>query len=154
MQEHPDIVKRRSQIVKVLEKRKGNLFADLSLEKFSLPQDTWDSLLIPEEPDPSFYDNYEEYESAMLKWTNLIININAKRVPCHATQLSTLIPIHIPQAEQINEKSNVQIQQQQQEMDEGQQMFKSSIVFRSFLPVNLPFLSFFFLLILVIENEY
>lgn len=43
--------------MKLIEKRRGN--ADLDTKKFIFPKESWDSVLVPQEPDPAYYDSFE-----------------------------------------------------------------------------------------------
>jgi hypothetical protein len=134
---HPQVVHRRSQIVKLLEKRKGNLFADLqTINQFSLKQDTWDSLLIPAEPDPAFFDTFQDYEQAMLRWTTLYHKAILPSAPCHASQLTSLIPIHVPEVEQKSETDDENVETVEEETEEGHQVTRAGMVERSFLSVS------------------
>ncbi len=45
----------RGQFMKLFEKKK----AEVDPNKFVWPTDSWDAYLIPQEPDPSYYDTYE-----------------------------------------------------------------------------------------------
>jgi hypothetical protein len=44
-------------------------------DMFVLSGDSWDSYLIPEEPDPSYYDSFQHYEDAMLRFVFRLRNI-------------------------------------------------------------------------------
>lgn len=45
----------------------------------------WDSVHIPLEPKPGFYDSFEEYNSALINWTNYIKGLN---LPPHPSDLA------------------------------------------------------------------
>jgi hypothetical protein len=53
----PEMINNRGQFIKVIEKRKVN--SDLTPENLVFPKESWDAYLIPEEPDPAYYDIYE-----------------------------------------------------------------------------------------------
>jgi hypothetical protein len=54
----------RGQFMKLIEKRRGN--ADLDTKKFIFPKESWDSVLVPPEPDPSYYDSFEGISNLFL----------------------------------------------------------------------------------------
>eukprot|EP01099_Mayorella_cantabrigiensis_P006295 TRINITY_DN5209_c0_g1_i2.p1 TRINITY_DN5209_c0_g1~~TRINITY_DN5209_c0_g1_i2.p1 ORF type:complete len:361 (+),score=78.94 TRINITY_DN5209_c0_g1_i2:26-1108(+) len=64
----------------------------VTVQRIILEQPLWDSVLIPEEPIPKYFDHFEDYERAMVKWIELV-NEMADIIPPHASQLKDMIPI-------------------------------------------------------------
>ncbi len=83
----------KSQFMKLLQKKRANSnSAELDFANIQFEKDPWDAVLVPEEPDPSYYDTYEDYEAAMKRWALLLSN-ELPIIPPHASQLKDLIPI-------------------------------------------------------------
>lgn len=102
---------------------------------YGLEKDSWDSFLVPEEPDPSYYDSFEQYEEAMLRWSILCSKSwSYSSFPCHANQFSTLIPIHLPEVEEQSENKEQTLEDETDSEDTLTAQLKSHILFRSFLP--------------------
>jgi hypothetical protein len=104
--------------MKLIEKKKG--VNDLDSKKFQWPSESWDAVLVPQEPDPYFYDSYEEYEAAMKRWA-LLVSEQLPVLPPHASQLKDLIPI---QSIEINSEENQQQPVAKQEK-ESTMLFKT-----------------------------
>jgi len=73
--------------------RKALLYPDIfdPLKVLQYEKEPWDSVLVPQEPDPSLYETYEDYECSMKRWAALCMNLPI--IPPHAKQLKDLIPI-------------------------------------------------------------
>jgi len=56
-------------------------------------EETWESSLIPLEPKPEFYDTFEEFEKAMIRWT--IASIGLNQLPPHPAQFQKLLGLRI-----------------------------------------------------------
>ncbi|ELP87112.1 hypothetical protein EIN_495870 [Entamoeba invadens IP1] len=57
----------------------------------ALPDDPWDTLLLTPEPNPSNYDSYESYKSAVQKWIKEVNNIGF--LPPHASEIENALMI-------------------------------------------------------------
>ncbi|KAF2070855.1 hypothetical protein CYY_007826 [Polysphondylium violaceum] len=75
-----------------------NLIKDL--ENASEP---WDSLLVPQEPQPADYDTFEDYDDALVRWAAICSTLSF--FPPHASQLRDLIPIQSISESQLNQES-------------------------------------------------
>jgi len=75
-----------------------NLIKDL--ENSSEP---WDSLLVPQEPQPADYDTFEDYDEALVRWASICSQLSF--FPPHASQLRDLIPIQSISESQLNQES-------------------------------------------------
>jgi hypothetical protein len=65
---------------------------------------------------------------------------NGPSFPPHSSQFPSLIPIHVPEVEQQNEKKETNIgEDEEEEQDLYTSHLRSHVLFRSFLPVS-PFL--------------
>ena len=64
----------KDSFMKLLQGKRDSLgLRDIDLKSLQFDKDPWDTTLVPEEPDPSFYDTYEgERVWAFLRVTNLI----------------------------------------------------------------------------------
>ena len=56
-------------------------------------EETWESQLVPLEPKPEFYNTFEEYETAMLRWSLVALDITF--VPPHPAQFQKLLGIQM-----------------------------------------------------------
>jgi hypothetical protein len=55
--------------------------------------ETWDAQLLPIEPKPEFYETFEEYEEAMLRWS--LVCYGLPTLPPHAAQFQNLLGVAI-----------------------------------------------------------
>lgn len=72
--------------------------------------ETWENNLIPTEPKPEFYTNYEEYEQAMIRWA--IVCSDIPFLPPHCRQFQSLLGIA------IHEQSEKKTTQRKQDFSE------------------------------------
>ena len=61
-------------------------------EEFDSEIPSWDSILVPAEPNPVNYNSYEDYKVAMLRWSALVAQTSPKIVPS-PRQLPTLLQL-------------------------------------------------------------
>eukprot|EP00761_Pharyngomonas_kirbyi_P000887 gb/GECH01000888.1/.p1 GENE.gb/GECH01000888.1/~~gb/GECH01000888.1/.p1 ORF type:complete len:1257 (+),score=317.96 gb/GECH01000888.1/:1-3771(+) len=73
---------------------------------------TWEAELVPLEPHPEFYDSYEDYEKALLRW--FVVCAGMEFVPPHPAQMEHLLSIDRVQQPQFPETEDEEKEKEQQ----------------------------------------
>lgn len=67
--------------------RRGSDVDEISFKRM---RDPWESVLIPEEPNPRDFNTFQDYQEAMVNWASVCIK-SSNILPPHPLQLSSLI---------------------------------------------------------------
>lgn len=76
---------------------------DLFEKGWTMDSDPWGSVLVPQEPSPSAYATFEEYEAALQNWACLC-SCSLPIIPPHPSQLESIILLQTAETRQKNEK--------------------------------------------------
>ncbi|KAN0055710.1 hypothetical protein ACTA71_011593 [Dictyostelium dimigraforme] len=119
-------------------------YSEFSLLKDQLESsgEPWDSLLIPQEPQPIDYNTFEEYDDALMRWASICSQLPV--FPPHPSQLKDLIPIQSIAESQMNNIGEISIvERSKSQRDDGnslanQCVIKSGLYEMVFMDLQLP----------------
>ncbi|EGC30806.1 hypothetical protein DICPUDRAFT_4465, partial [Dictyostelium purpureum] len=120
-----------------------NEFNLINKETLENSNEPWDSLLIPQEPQPIDYNTFEEYDEALMRWASV-----CSQLPIfspHSSQLRDLIPIQSIAESQMNNISDIVVDNQkgkqgndQSGQNQNQICIKSGINELHFMDMSYP----------------
>jgi len=91
----PNVSHTNDDLVAAAMRKKKNSLEDGTSATFNIldGEDTWESNLIPLEPKPEFYETFEEYERAMIRWSIIVMGLD--HLPPHSAQFQKLMGLRI-----------------------------------------------------------
>ncbi|KAN0034841.1 hypothetical protein ACTFIV_001374 [Dictyostelium citrinum] len=125
--------------------------AEHNYNEFSLLKDQlesssepWDSLLIPQEPQPIDYNTFEEYDDALMRWASICSQLPV--FPPHPSQLKDLIPIQSIAESQMSVNIDIIVEQRSKSQRDAdgsnslanQSVIKSGLHEMVFMDLQLP----------------